>query len=62
VTDTATGPVTGSNTVLEVQFALVGAGDFQGQETDTDTIQGSIVTCGIVAPIRFSRAGPVPTG
>jgi hypothetical protein len=54
-----TGPVNGSNTILEVQFSLLGAGDFQGQVLDSKTLKGSFESCGSYE-IMFSLVGPVP--
>jgi hypothetical protein len=61
INDVATGPVRGSYTVLGVQFGLIGAGDFQGQ-SDNTTLSGSIVSCGAILPITFSRVTRAPGG
>jgi hypothetical protein len=58
----STGTVSGSNTVIGVQFSLLGAGDFQGQAIDSATMRGSFESCGATYVIVFARAGPVPAG
>ena len=55
-----TGPVSGTNTVLEVRLGLVGAGDFDGQLVDSQTLKGTFDSCGIGYRIVFSLVGPVP--
>jgi hypothetical protein len=62
LSDRATGIVSGSNTVVGVQFALVGAGDFLGQASDVATLRGSFQSCGQTYAIMFALAGPAPTG
>jgi hypothetical protein len=61
VSDVASGPVQGTNTVLGATFGLVGAGDFQGQ-ADDGALRGSFVTCGFIFPITFTRVGTAPAG
>jgi hypothetical protein len=56
----ATGPVTGTHTVLEVRLAFLGAGDFDGQATDSKTLRGSFVSCSTAKVIVFSFVGPLP--
>lgn len=51
-----TGPVNGSNTVLEVRLALLGAGDFQGQIVDDKTLKGSFDSCQNIYEVSFSLA------
>jgi hypothetical protein len=60
--DPATGPVQGTNTVLSAQFGLIGAGDFQGQRTGATTLRGSLVSCGGIFPITFTRVSTTPAG
>jgi hypothetical protein len=55
------GPLSGTNTVLEVRFSLLGAGDFEGQAIDTKTIKGSVQSCGTDYPIVFSLVPPPPS-
>ena len=55
-----TGSVNGTNTVLEVRFSLLGAGDFDGQAIDSKTLKGSFISCGNAYPVIFSLVGPVP--
>jgi hypothetical protein len=55
-----TGLVNGTNTVLEVRLALLGAGDFDGQAIDSRTLKGSFVSCSSTYAIVFSFAGPLP--
>jgi hypothetical protein len=55
-----TGPVNGTNTILEVRLSLLGAGDFDGQAVDSKTLKGSFVSCGNAYAISFSLVGPVP--
>jgi len=62
LTNKGTGPVNGRNTVLGVQFSLLGAGDFQGQSDDGKTMRGSLFSCGLFYPIHFVLAAPVPAG
>src|SRR5437762_3398649 len=57
---TPSGPVSGSNTVLGVQFSLLGAGDFEGQAIDSKTLKGGFESCGSTYATLFSLAGPVP--
>lgn len=54
-----TGPVNGTNTVLEVRLSLLGAGDFYGQAIDSQTLKGSFVSCSTYAVV-FSFVGPLP--
>ena len=61
INDIATGPVRGRYTVLGAQLGLVGAGDFEGQ-SDNTTLRGSLVSCGAIFPITFSRVNPPPGG
>ena len=56
-----TGPVSGTNTVLEVGLAVVGVGDFHGQATERRTLKGNFVSCGVY-PASFSFVGPIPAG
>jgi len=62
LTNKGTGPVSGRNTVLGVQFSLLGAGDFQGQSDSRTTMRGSVLSCGVFFPIHFALAGPAPAG
>ena len=48
--------VTGKNTVLEVSFELLGAGEFEGQVIDSNTIRGSFVSCQRVYAVTFLRS------
>jgi hypothetical protein len=48
-----TGSVQGTNTVLQVRFALLGAGDFEGQAIDGKTLKGSLTSCGKLFPVIF---------
>jgi hypothetical protein len=48
-----TGPVKGSNTSLLVRFSLLGAGDFEGQVIDRNTLRGGFASCSRVFPIEF---------
>ena len=59
---TPTGSVTGTNTVLEVRLAILGTGDFDGQAVGNQTLQGGLLSCGVVYPVIFSLIGPVPGG
>jgi hypothetical protein len=54
------GPVNGTNTVLEVRLALLGAGDFDGQAIDSKTLRGAFVSCSIASVIVFSFVGAAP--
>jgi hypothetical protein len=54
------GPVNGTNTVLEARLSLVGAGDFDGQVIDGETLRGSFVSCNNIYAIVFSFVGPLP--
>jgi hypothetical protein len=54
-----TGPVNGTNTSLLVRFSLLGAGDFEGQAIDSETLRGGLFSCGHVYPIEFTLAGAV---
>lgn len=56
-----TGPVSGTNTVLQVSMAILGVGDFRGQAIDGKTLKGNFVSCAIYAA-TFSYVGPVPAG
>jgi hypothetical protein len=62
VSDRGVGTVDGSNTVVGVQFSLVGAGDFQGQAIDSATMKGSFQSCGNTYVVTWSLAGPAPAG
>jgi hypothetical protein len=55
-----TGPVSGINTVLEVRLAVLGAGDFDGQMVDSQTLKGTFDSCGVGYSIVFALMGPVP--
>jgi hypothetical protein len=55
-----TGSVAGTNTVLEVRLSLLGAGDFDGQVTDSNTLEGSFTSCEKIYAIVFSFVGPLP--
>ena len=55
-----TGSVTGSNTVLELKLALLGAGDFNGQVRDETTLAGSFTSCGLIYSMTFIRVGIAP--
>ena len=55
-----TGPVNGTNTVLEVRLSLLGAGDFDGQAIDSKTLKGSFISCSNAYAIVFSFVGPLP--
>ena len=57
-----TGGVNGSNTVFSVRWALLGAGDFQGQIIDDHTLRGSLTSCDAVYAVTFALVGPVPGG
>ncbi|MGZ3573065.1 MAG: hypothetical protein ACXWND_13905, partial [Gemmatimonadaceae bacterium] len=57
-----TGPVNGTNTVLEIRFEVLGAGDFQGQLADDQTLRGSFRSCGGFYAVSFALVGPVPGG
>jgi hypothetical protein len=50
-----TGTLSGANTVLQVQLSLMGAGDFDGQAVDDQTLDGSFEMCDRSYPVRFSR-------
>ena len=54
------GPVTGNNTVLEARLSLLGAGDFDGQVINDQTLKGSFISCEHTYPIVFSRMPPPP--
>jgi hypothetical protein len=56
------GPATGHNTVVEVQVALMGVGDFHGQRIDDATIRGNLDSCQAHFPVSFSSVGPTPAG
>jgi hypothetical protein len=58
----AAGIVSGTNTVLEVRLAVLGAGDFQGQAIDSSTIRGGFQSCGNDYVVKWSLAGPAPAG
>jgi hypothetical protein len=58
----AVGTVAGSNTVVGVQFSLLGAGDFQGQAINGATMRGSFQSCGGSYVVTWSLAGPAPAG
>ena len=55
-----TGPVSGRSTVLQVQFSILGAGDFAGQVIDSQTLRGSMESCAHAYAMTFSRVGSVP--
>lgn len=55
-----TGTVRGANTVLQVQFSLLGAGDFDGQAIDDKTLDGSFEMCGRSYTVRFSLVAALP--
>jgi hypothetical protein len=57
-----TNTISGTNTVVEVELALLGVGEFEGQVLSANTLQGSFVSCGNVYPIKFSLAPPASTG
>ena len=54
-----TGPVSGTNTILEVRLSLLGIGDFTGQLDDSRTLRGSFQSCGAHYEFVFNAA---PTG
>ena len=58
LTPAASGPVTGTNTVLELRFAISGVGDFEGQAIDADTLRGSVQSCNNVYAVTFTFLGP----
>jgi hypothetical protein len=62
VSDKGAGTIGGSNTVVGVQFALLGAGDFQGQIVDSAHMRGSLMSCGVIWTVSFSRSGLAPAG
>jgi hypothetical protein len=51
----ATGPVSGTNTVFEIRLAMLGAGDFQGQVVDENTLRGSFDSCANTYLSTFTR-------
>jgi hypothetical protein len=51
----STGPITGTNTVLEIRLSLVGVGDFQGQWIDQNTLRGAVLSCNALYPVTFTR-------
>jgi hypothetical protein len=55
-----TGSVSGTNTILEVRLSFLGAGDFQGQVVDGETLEGSFVSCSDAYAVVFSFVGPLP--
>jgi hypothetical protein len=55
-----TGPLNGRSTVLQVQFSLLGAGDFDGQAINAQTLTGSLESCNHPYPITFTRVGSIP--
>jgi hypothetical protein len=55
-----TGPVSGSNTVLEVRLSFLGVGDFDGQAINGGTLKGTFDSCGMAYMIVFSLVGSVP--
>ena len=59
---TPTGPVSGTNTVLDIHLVLLGVGDFRGQLIGGATLKGGINSCDIIYPATFSLVGPAPTG
>jgi hypothetical protein len=56
------GTVSGSSTVLGVQFSLLGVGDFQGQAIDSTTLKGSFESCGSTYTVTLLLVGPPPAG
>jgi len=56
-----TGPVSGRNTVLEVNLSVVGVGDFHGQALEGNALKGNFVSCDIY-PAAFTLLGPIPGG
>jgi hypothetical protein len=54
------GSVSGTNTVLGVYLSLLGAGDFEGQIVDSETLEGSFVSCSSVYAVVWSFVGPLP--
>ena len=54
------GPLNGVHTILQVQFSLLGIGDFSGQATNDRILKGSVETCGQVYPMIFSPQSAVP--
>jgi hypothetical protein len=59
---TSAGTITGTNTVIGVNLAILGTGDFQGQVIDGTTLRGSILSCASLYPVTWTLADPVPTG
>lgn len=56
------GQISGTNTVLQIQISLLGAGSFAGQETDGQTLEGSVLSCGQLYRITFLRLDAPTTG
>jgi hypothetical protein len=59
---TSSGTVSGSNTIIGVQFSLLGVGDFQGQAIDSTALRGSFESCGNTYRVTLSLVGPPPAG
>lgn len=49
------GSVSGTNTVLEVRFDIMGVGIFEGQIVDPSELRGSIQSCESIYALTFSR-------
>jgi hypothetical protein len=58
----SSGTVSGSNTIIGVQFSLLGIGDFQGQAIASTALKGSFESCGITYRVSLSLVGPAPAG
>ena len=54
LSSTPSGPISGGNTVLQVQISLIGIGDFTGQWTSDTTVNGSLISCGQVYRMLFT--------
>jgi hypothetical protein len=54
-----TGPLNGANTSLSVRFSMLGAGDFEGQAVDANTLRGGLISCGSSYAVAFSAAAPI---
>jgi hypothetical protein len=50
------GPVSGANTVFQVFFKLLGAGDFSGQLIDANELKGAMNRTDITQPIEFTKS------
>ena len=48
-----TGGVTGTNTIFEVRFDIMGVGIFQGQLVDPHTLRGSLQSCELIFSVTF---------